>query len=70
MRSGNKGITSSSSDVPSNFNIMRMCDLIGRPLMDGSLTFHVDDGRGYKSARMTPHQHIRVAAGIDTAQLR
>ena len=45
MRSGNKGITSSSSDVPSNFNIMRMCDLIGRPLLNGSLTFHIDDGR-------------------------
>ena len=69
MRNGNKGVTPLSSEVPSNFNIMRMCDLIGRPLMDGSLRY-VDDGRGYKSPRMTQHEHIRVAAGIDGAQLR
>ena len=69
MRNGNKGITSLTSEVHSNFNFMQMCDLIGRPLIDGSLRY-VDDGRGDKSVRMSQHEHTRVAAGIDGAQLR
>ena len=69
MRSGRKGICA-SSETQSNFNIMRMCDLIGRPLISGTFNYYNDDRRGYRSPRMTPHEHARVAAGIDTAQLR
>ena len=77
MRSGSKGIAESRvwsecEDVQYNFNIMRMCDLIGRALSDGTLSFYDDkeeERRASKSPRMSQNEHARAAAGIEHAQL-
>ena len=50
-----------------------MCDLIGQPLIDGTLQYcdtDNDERRNYKSPRMSSHYHARAAAGIDFAQLQ